>query len=181
MPPMPPMAPPKPPMSAAPVGAPAATPAQDTADGDDEVVVFKRSVGVRRFEQSGGGGLVRSLRGRGSVRPQPSPAGQPSVEAERLRAETAELRELAAGEARRLRDAADRPDFERRELLEDLGSRLAVLGIGVLRALAERLTPTAIAARPLQALWQEVVAELDGVAGAAPEPPPATRGAFWKR
>ncbi|GAB3857586.1 serine/threonine-protein kinase [Dactylosporangium cerinum] len=129
---------------------------------------------------SGAGGLARSLRGRGSVRPQAPAAAQPSVEAERRRADTAELRELAASEARRLREAQDRPDFERRELLEDLGSRLAVLGIGVLRILAERLTPAAIAARPLEELWREVLTELDAVAGDRPEPP-ATRGAFWKR
>lgn len=156
-PPMPPMVPPPPPMSGAPV-------TNRTSTGG----VF------------GGGGVGRALRGRGSVRPQAPAAAQPSVEAEQRRADSADLRELASGEARRLRDAAGLPDFERRELLEDLGSRLAVLGIGVLRALAERLTPAAIAARPLEELWREVLAELDAVAGGTPERP-AGRGAFWKR
>ena len=104
-------------------------------------MTHRKSVGGVPGRPAGGGGLARSLRGRESVRSQVPAAAQPSVEAERRRADTAELRELATGEARRLRDATDRPDYERRELLEDLGSRLAVLGIGVLRALAERLTP----------------------------------------
>ena len=167
MPPMPRMTPPPPPMFGAPAGAPA----------EDVEVSSRKSV---RARPDGGGGLGRALRGRGSVRPQAPAAAQPSVEAERRRADSAELRDLAAAEARRLRDAEDRPDFERRELLEDLGSRLAVLGIGVLRLLAERLTPAAIAARPLEELWGEVLTELDAVAGNRPEPP-ATRRAFWKR
>ncbi|MFC4042775.1 VIT domain-containing protein [Dactylosporangium siamense] len=171
MPPMPQMTPPPPPMS----GAPAGAPARDMTEREE--VSSRTSVPVR---PGSGGGVARLLRGRGPVRPQAPAAAQPSVEAERRRADTAELRELAAGEARRLREAQDRPDFERRELLEDLGSRLAVLGIGVLRTLAERLTPAAIAARPLEELWREVLTELDAVAGDQPEPP-ATRGAFWKR
>lgn len=161
-PPAPPMMPPPGPMSGAPVtGAPQPQ---------------RRSVGSV-FGRPGGGGSARTLRGK-AARPQ-VPVEQPSVEAERQRAGSEELRELAASEARRLREAEDRPDFERRELLEDLGSRLAVLGIGVLRALAERLTPAAIAARPLAELWREVLAELDAVAGGGQ--PPATRGTFWKR
>ena len=169
MPPMPPMTPPPPPMSGAP---------RDHRAGHRRA--GPRKSGVACPAGSRRGRAARSLRGRGSVRPQVPAAAQPSVEAERQRADSAELRELAAGEARRLRDAADRPDYERRELLEDLGSRLAVLGIGVLRALAERLTPAAIAARPLEELWREVLAALDAVAGDEPEPP-AARAAFWKR
>ena len=167
MPPMPPMPPAAPPMSGAPAGAP--------ADGVEDHRQVGGGVSARRRRRARPGAA------RPGLRPPAGPAAaQPSVEAERRRADSAELRELAAGEARRLRDAADRPDFERRELLEDLGSRLAVLGIGVLRALAERLTPAAIAARPLEELWREVLAELDAVAGAGPSrPPPA--GAFWKR
>lgn len=162
MPPMPPMTPPPPPMS----GAPATSAPQ------------RKSAGGSVFARPGGVG--RALRSRGSVRPQVHEAAEPSIEAERQRADSADLRELAAGEARRLRDAAGLPDVERRELLEDLGSRLAVLGIGVLRVLAERLTPAAIAARPLEELWREVLAELDAVAGTGAEQP-TTRGAFWKR
>ncbi|MEV0564717.1 VIT domain-containing protein [Dactylosporangium sp. NPDC050588] len=162
-PPMPPMAPPP---------APGGTVQRKTATGGGSV--FARPAG----------GVARALRGRGSVRPQApasaQPAAQPSVEAERQRADSAELRQLAAEEARRLRAAADRPDFERRELLEDLGSRLAVLGIGVLRLLADRLTPEAIASQPLDELWQQVLEELDKVSGDHPDPP-KSRGAFWKR
>ncbi|MEV4508709.1 VIT domain-containing protein [Dactylosporangium sp. NPDC049525] len=171
MPPMPAMTPPPPPMSGA--------PAQDTTETQRKAGGFRGGSGGGGF-RPGSGAVGRALRGRGSVRPQVPPTAQPSVEAERQRSDAAELRELAAGEAQRLRDAAGRPEFERRELLEDLGSRLAVLGIGVLRVLAERLTPAAIAARPLEELWREVLAELDKVAGAGPEPA-ATRGAFWKR
>ncbi|MET7418388.1 VIT domain-containing protein [Dactylosporangium sp. NPDC005555] len=144
----------------------------------------RKAAGGSVFGRPGGGGVARSLRSRGSVRPQPpasaQPSVQPSVEAEQLRADSAELRTLAAEEARRLRDAADRPDFERRELLEDLGSRLAVLGIGALRVLADRLTPAAIASQPLDTLWQDVLSELDKLAGDQPGPT-KSRGAFWKR
>jgi Ca-activated chloride channel family protein len=126
------------------------------------------------------GGVARALRGRGSVRPQAPAPASPSMEAERGRADSADLRELAAGEAKRLREAQHLPDFERRELLEDLGSRLAVLGIGVLRLLADRLTPAAIAGQPLEELWTYVLQELDKVAGDQPGPA-GSRGAFWKR
>jgi Ca-activated chloride channel family protein len=42
----------------------------------------------------------------------------------------ADVRDLAATEAQRLREAATRPAYERRELLEDLASRLSVLVTG---------------------------------------------------
>jgi hypothetical protein len=47
-----------------------------------------------------------------------------------------------------------------------------------LRALAEALTPAAIAARPFAQLWQFVLEELDKAAGGGPKP---SRAAFWKR
>jgi Ca-activated chloride channel family protein len=90
-----------------------------------------------------------------------------------------DARTLATQEAARLREAEGRPEYERRELLEDLGSRLAALSLPELRTLAEALTPQSIAARPFSELWQLALTELDRVAaGGAPEP---ARKAFWKR
>jgi Ca-activated chloride channel family protein len=170
-PPAPSMMPPMPPMAPAPMAPPPVSGAPASQ---------RKAAGGGFRGGPGGPGVGRVLRGRGSVRSQLPPA-EASVEAERQGADSAELRELAAGEARRLRDAADLPEFERRELLEDLGSRLAVLGIGVLRVLAEKLTPAAIAARRLPELWREVLEQLDAVAAGGDATPPATRGAFWKR
>jgi Ca-activated chloride channel family protein len=99
-------------------------------------------------------------------------------------------RELAAIEAQRLRAATGRPDYERRELLADLASRLAALishlaSLGIpeaayapLRRLVERLH----AGGDLESLWAEALRILDtfaatvGVAAPAPAPgqPPAT-------
>ncbi|WP_432975701.1 VIT domain-containing protein [Dactylosporangium sp. CA-233914] len=90
-----------------------------------------------------------------------------------------DVRELAAQEAARLREAEDRPEFERRELLEDLGSRLAALAIPALRALAEALTPEAIAARPFEEVWQFVLTELDRAAGGGRSE--TSRATFWRR
>ncbi|MEV8515651.1 VIT domain-containing protein [Dactylosporangium sp. NPDC051484] len=127
----------------------------------------------------GGATLSRKSVGRGSSRmmmpPMPAMA---RAQAEEERATAVDVRELAAQEATRLREAESRPEYERRELLEDLGSRLAALGLTQLRALAEALTPRAIAARPFAELWQFVLEELDKAAGAASKP---SRGAFWKR
>ncbi|MFG2044309.1 VIT domain-containing protein [Dactylosporangium sp. NPDC048998] len=114
--------------------------------------------------------------GRGSSRMMMPPATRARLQEERPAA--VDARDLAAQEAARLREAEGRPEYERRELLEDLGSRLAALGLPQLRALAEALTPQAIAARPFAELWQFVLEELDKAAGAASQP---SRGAFWKR
>ncbi|WP_426505991.1 VIT domain-containing protein [Dactylosporangium sp. McL0621] len=91
-----------------------------------------------------------------------------------------DARTLATQEAARLREAEGRPEYERRELLEDLGSRLAALSLPELRALAEALTAESIAARPLAELWEFALAELDRVAGGGGGDRPQ-RKAFWKR
>ncbi|MEU7868563.1 VIT domain-containing protein [Dactylosporangium sp. NPDC049140] len=91
-----------------------------------------------------------------------------------------DARTLATQEAARLREAEGRPEYERRELLEDLGSRLAALSLPELRALAEALTAESIAARPLAELWEFALAELDRVAGGGGGGRPQ-RKAFWKR
>ncbi|GAA0741753.1 hypothetical protein GCM10010199_67720 [Dactylosporangium roseum] len=127
---------------------------------------------------TGGGGMARMSRGRGhsrSIRFE-----QADVDAALARVTGVDLRELATQEAARLREAADRPDYERRELLEDLGSRLAALGLPELRQLTDALTPAGIAARPLDELWRFVLEALDEAAG---DPPPQAepRRAFWRR
>ncbi|WP_433207854.1 VIT domain-containing protein [Dactylosporangium sp. CS-047395] len=91
-----------------------------------------------------------------------------------------DARILATQEAARLREAEGRPEYERRELLEDLGSRLAASQLPELRALADALTPQGIASRPLAELWEFALTELDRVAGGG-EPEPQQRKAFWKR
>ncbi|WP_433608610.1 VIT domain-containing protein [Dactylosporangium sp. CA-139114] len=91
-----------------------------------------------------------------------------------------DVRTLAAQEAARLREAEGRPEYERRELLEDLGSRLAALALPELRALADALTAQAIVTRPLAELWEFALGELDRVAGGGGNAEPQ-RKAFWKR
>jgi Ca-activated chloride channel homolog len=130
-------------------------------------------------DMAGGGGGARSMmrlpRGRTSAR-MPRPVTPDVHTAE----PGVDLGELIAREVTRLREAAGRPAYERRELLEDLGSRLAALGDKVLLALAAELRPDAIARRPLEDLWQHVLRTLEsfGKPGAKTEP---VRSAFWKR
>jgi Ca-activated chloride channel family protein len=131
----------------------------------------------RSYGAVGGGGMARKLRGRGSSRMVMPGAAHP--QAEEARIHVVDVRELAGQEAARLREGADRPDFERRELLEDLGSRLAALGLPELQHLTDALNPAAIASRPLEELWKFALETLDKAAGNTP--PPAPRGAFWKR
>jgi Ca-activated chloride channel family protein len=120
-------------------------------------------------------GLGGGFRGRMSARPG-RVARPPAPEEARL-----DVRDLAAQEAARLREAADRPDYERRELLEDLGSRLAALGVDALRELAELLRPEEIARRPLADLWDHAIRVLEAFAGRTTGPDPERRSAFWKR
>ncbi|MGI5237519.1 VIT domain-containing protein [Dactylosporangium sp. CA-139066] len=122
-----------------------------------------------------GGAVQRKRAGRGSSRPFAAPA---SVAAERPEKEAVDVRELAAQEAARLRAAESRPEYERRELLEDLGSRLAALGVPALHELTEALTPRSMSARPFVELWQYVLEALDRAAATSPKP---SRVAFWKR
>ncbi|GID64948.1 hypothetical protein Acy02nite_28290 [Actinoplanes cyaneus] len=93
-----------------------------------------------------------------------------------------DVRALATVEAGRLRDAADRPGYERRDLLEDLASRLTVLltpltgaEFAPLHDLAALLGGDA----PLDEKWSTALRVLtDFGAGAQPKP---ARKAFWKR
>ncbi|MFI7602943.1 VIT domain-containing protein [Actinoplanes sp. NPDC049681] len=90
-----------------------------------------------------------------------------------------DLTAIVRVEAERLREAQDRPVAERRELLADLGTRLAALLEGMtgpeittLRELADRLR----AGGDTEAGWAYARQVLDGFAPGAPQ-----RKAFWKR
>ncbi len=92
----------------------------------------------------------------------------------------ADARRLAAVEAGRLRDAADRPAYERRDVLDDLASRLRVLLDGLtgdeyapLRDLLPRLT----ANTGVDGRWADAVRTLTDFA----RPETAERKPFWKR
>jgi Ca-activated chloride channel family protein len=115
-----------------------------------------------------------------------------------------EVRELAALELRRLRAASEAPAYERRQLLDDLATRLAALlrelpttsgdgGVEPVRQLVEAIHA---GREDLDALWTRalrVLAELAGPAGAAdtagPADPAGPAGTaseraqrpFWKR
>ncbi|GAA2370772.1 VIT domain-containing protein [Dactylosporangium salmoneum] len=129
--------------------------------------------------QGGAGGPVLSRKAfhtRGSARlgKMAEEGPEPAVDA----------RELAAQEADRLRAAESRPEYERREMLEDLASRLAALSLPELRELTEALTPQAIATRPFAELWAFVLEALDRVAqpqASAEGAQPKARAAFWRR
>jgi Ca-activated chloride channel family protein len=104
----------------------------------------------------------------------PAPARERADEATGL----PDLRALAAAEARRLREAAGLAEFERRELLEDLGSRLAVLATsGPLHELAQALRPEALAGRPIDEVWAEALRLLDEYAGPSSG---ERKRSFWK-
>jgi Ca-activated chloride channel family protein len=125
----------------------------------------------------GARGMMRLPRGRTSAR-----TPRPVTPEARVPESGIDLGELIAREVRRLREAVSRPAYERRELLEDLGSRLAALGDKVLLALADELKPDAIARRPLEELWQHVLRTLESFGKpAAKSSPPPVRSAFWKR
>ena len=100
-----------------------------------------------------------------------------------------QVREIATVEAGRLRDAAGLPGYERRDLLDDLTSRLTVLlgslpgdEFAPLRDLIAELTGDG----SLDEKWAAALATLTAFAGgAAPTPAPASeqhsRKQFWKR
>ncbi|WP_436519999.1 VIT domain-containing protein [Actinoplanes sp. HUAS TT8] len=96
-----------------------------------------------------------------------------------------DVRALATVEAGRLRDAADRPDYERRDLLEDLASRLTVLLTPLtgdeFAALHDLVTLLAGEAA-LDEKWAAALQVLTdfGAATTTTPPKPASR-AFWKR
>ncbi|MDT4989868.1 MAG: Ca-activated chloride channel, partial [Micromonosporaceae bacterium] len=98
-----------------------------------------------------------------------------------VRTELGWLREIVATEARRLRDAAGRPDHERRELLADLASRLAALiahvsslgirvdGVPAINLLVQRLRT----GDDLEDIWTEALGVLDGFAAEIADAPAA--------
>jgi Ca-activated chloride channel family protein len=98
-----------------------------------------------------------------------------------------QVREIATVEAGRLRDAAGLPGYERRDLLDDLASRLTVLLGSVqgdefapLRELVGKLTGDG----SFDEKWTAAVATLTAFGGgAAPAPAPEqpSRKQFWKR
>ena len=98
------------------------------------------------------------------------------------------IRTQAAVEADRLRAAQDAPEYERRELLADLGTRLdalireapAMAGRDPIRALLAELQadrPLAVPAEVFEQLWTRTLRVLDELAGSAQSPSTA----FWKR
>jgi Ca-activated chloride channel family protein len=106
-----------------------------------------------------------------------------------------DIRRIAAVEAQRLRDGADRPAYQRREMLADLASRLGVLLRGLtdpayapLRDLVSALEKSGGPADDngdLDVRWAEAIAVLAAFGGAAPAVPAQTpsreRKPFWKR
>jgi Ca-activated chloride channel family protein len=108
--------------------------------------------------------------------PMPGAAMSAPAEAERApRPPTPGVRAVAAREAQRLRDAADAPEYERRELLADLGTRLTALASDMggeraqsVRALIQDLAEDRLAGltgQALTALWDRALAFLDALAG----------------
>jgi Ca-activated chloride channel family protein len=120
------------------------------------------------------------------------------------------VREVAVQEAERLRAAAEAPEYERRELLADLGTRLAAFvktfgegrAVTAVRSLVADLAEDRLAGvsgAELARLWDRALAVLDalaaGTAPASPEqeagpgqdagpgdgPGPSQPRAFWKR
>jgi Ca-activated chloride channel homolog len=121
------------------------------------------------------------LRGRAAM-----PA--PPEELEAPAPPSAGARELASSEAKRLRAASGLPEYERREVLADLGTRLDALALELggsaeaqsVRELAAELTEerlAGLAGDDFSALWDRVLQVLDDLAGGAAP----TRAAFWKR
>ena len=120
-------------------------------------------------------------------------AGGQAVPATSMGLSVEDLRQIAALEARRLRDGAGRPAYERRDMLDDLASRLQVLLDGLTEpAYAPLVALVAYLEKggELDARWAEATRVLEAFAGAksgrpsgadkAPKPAPE-RKAFWKR
>ncbi len=134
--------------------------------------------------------------------PAPEMLAETAAVADELRDEEvqtpATARDLAAREAQRLRDAAGAPEYERRELLADLGTRLEALAgdlggspdAAAIRALVAELHEdrlSGLSGDALTELWDRVLELLDRLAGATDGPgaggPGSTnaRTPFWKR
>jgi Ca-activated chloride channel family protein len=160
-------------------GAVAAAPMAFRAPAPGAALKRSRAVHPLRPELAAGGAA-------GSPPPAPAfaPPPAPSAAVESAAAPADPTADLAGREAQRLRDLADRPEFERREALEDLGSRLAALATaGPLRELADALRPDAIRSRPFAEIWEHVLQVLDAAAGAAGAATGRSdrRRSFWRR
>jgi Ca-activated chloride channel family protein len=104
-----------------------------------------------------------------------------------------QVREIAAVEAGRLRDAAGLPGYERRDLLDDLASRLGVLlgslpddEFGPLRDLVTLLTGDGTVDQKWAAALAALTAFGGGSESGGSTPSgsgggPSARKAFWKR
>jgi Ca-activated chloride channel family protein len=143
--------------------------ASDASHGDAQGAPATRDRRPRPAGGSAAGGRARGF-GR-SLRTFESDAGIPLDD----------LRALAAVEAGRLRDAADRPGYERRDLLDDLASRLTVLltplggdEFGPLHDLVTLLTSGA----SLEEKWSTALRVLTDFGSAADKP---AAKPFWKR
>lgn len=97
-----------------------------------------------------------------------------------------EIHERLVAELTRLRDGAGDPPWIRRELLDDLASRLDALALDrttpsgltdQLRALATDLRDDAT---PLDDRWTRAVTALEELIGPAPAPASRRAAAFWK-
>jgi Ca-activated chloride channel homolog len=120
------------------------------------------------------------------------PAPPEELEAEVAAPPSVSVRELAASEAQRLRAAVAAPEYERRELLADLGTRLEALARELggsaeatsVRDLAAELTEghlAGLAGDAMTELWDRVLQLLDRLAGPTSEGGGPTSAAFWKR
>ena len=90
---------------------------------------------------------------------------------------TAEIREQAATEARLLRASVAEPAYRRRDLLDDLASRLEALlrHVGSHDTLAKLIAVLRDEKEPLDDRWNKALTLVDKLA-AEPKPRP-----FWKR
>ncbi|XVU22210.1 VIT domain-containing protein [Actinoplanes sp. CA-054009] len=178
------IAPPPPPAAPAPAG-PALmsfdSSAESSAGGGAGAVLGGRRTGpVSGFASPRARASFSKLAGTGS--------SAPSID---------EMRALAATELQRLRDAAGLPAWEKRDLLDDLASRLDVLAGSAGDEAFRPLTDLVARLRgdsPVDEKWESALQVLTAFAGpaaapapGAPTPPPAdpgpapTRKAFWKR
>ena len=158
--------PPMPPSAPAPGGPPRFAPARAEAGG------AARSRGPQTF-------AAVSAVMRGGIATGPG-GGAPTID---------QLREIAAVEARRLREAAERPAYERRDLLDDLASRLEVLlgpASGAEFAPLRDLVTLLKGDGTLDDKWTAALTALTAFGGDTPAaetkaPDEPSRKAFWKR
>jgi Ca-activated chloride channel homolog len=148
------------------------------------------SAGATFAAEGGGGGFAGAARSRRTGiagAPTSQRAGKARAASNALALD--DVRALVATEAQRLRDASDRPEWEQRDLLDDLASRLDVLVGGqtapefvALQNLVAQLRSDA----PVAERWRAALEALSTFAGttnpsAASEPSAPERKAFWKR